>query len=65
MRSFNGSILQDARLDLGLTQEALGAKIGVGKSSICEWEAGKRLPPTKFLPLLADALRITIDQLFT
>lgn len=65
MRQFDGSVLRDARIRQGLSQEDLGRKIGIGKTSVCEWEAGKRFPATRFLPALADSLRIGIDQLFT
>ena len=47
----------------GLTQEQLGASIGVSKQAISKWECGG-LPDAETLPLLADALHISVDTLF-
>ena len=51
------------RQKTGMTQEQLGAKIGVSKQAISKWECGG-LPDADTLPLLADALHISVDTLF-
>ena len=56
--------LRARRLQLGMTQEQLGGKIGVPKTRISEMEGG-RLPcnPLRLIAL-ADALDTSLDQLF-
>ena len=36
-----GNIIRQKRTDAGLTQTELGAKLGVGKTAVAKWEAGK------------------------
>jgi len=49
---------------LDLTQEQLGAKLGVGKSAVCHWERGRRLPPAGEIKRLATALKTTVARLY-
>lgn len=58
-----GPRIRSARKQLGLTQEELGERIGIGKSSISEWESGKRVPDFEFLDALADALNVKLGYL--
>ena len=36
-----GNIIRQKRTEAGLTQAELGAKLGVGKTAVAKWEAGK------------------------
>lgn len=47
----------------GLTQEALGKRVGVSTQAVSKWEGGG-MPDPALLPALADALGTTIDSLF-
>lgn len=47
----------------GLTQAALATKTGVAQGFLSEIEAGKKTGDIKTLRKLADALRLTIDDL--
>lgn len=48
--------LKTARKDQGVTQKQLGARIGVGKSLIRNWECGIHLPSVPSLMAWAEAL---------
>ena len=39
-----GQRIAQKRKELGLSQEALGSKLGVSRQSIYKWEAGSGLP---------------------
>ena len=52
------------RSDRGLTQEALGAAVGVSGQAVSKWETADAMPDPTLLPALADALGVTIDALF-
>ena len=59
-----GSRLHDLRIDLVLTMEELGQKVGVGKGTIKKYENGviKNIPSDK-IEALADALETTPEYL--
>lgn len=50
------SLITEARLHFGLTQEALAKKIGTKQSSIARIERGSALPSLSFLQKIAKAL---------
>ena len=54
-----GKMIHDRRIDLGLTLEELGTKVGVGKSTVQKWENGfiSNMKRDK-IALLASALKI-------
>jgi len=55
-----GQIIKQKRQELGMTQTELGQKMGVGKTAVAKWEAGKvKNLKRDALPLLADILRIS------
>lgn len=58
-----GKAIKHTRKTLGLTQEELGKKIGVGKSSVSMWESGANPPSGKSLRALADALNVSVAYL--
>lgn len=56
--------IRNVRTKLGMTQEQLGEKIGVSAQAVSKWENDNALPDTALLPALADALSLTMDELF-
>lgn len=60
--TLNGSIAR-FRKAAGLTQEALGKRVGVSTQAVSKWESGG-MPDPALLPALAEALGTTIDSLF-
>jgi len=47
----------------GLTQEQLGAKLGISGQAVSKWEKGDSLPDILLLPELCDIFGITTDDL--
>lgn len=58
-----GERLKELRLEKGIGQIELAAKIGVSKGIISLWEQGKREPTLSSLVAIADYFSITIDYL--
>ena len=56
--------VKKARVGLGLTQEALGQRVGVSGQAVSKWETADGFPDPSLLPALADALEVSIDELF-
>lgn len=56
-------ILKEARITAGLTQAQLADKIGVAKSTYCNWEQGTREPNVLKLKAIAKTLNVTMDYL--
>ena len=48
----------------GLTQEELGERVGISGQAVSKWEVADSYPDPSLLPALADALEVTIDELF-
>ena len=48
----------------GLTQEELGAKLGVTNQAVSKWESEVSMPDVMLLPEIANALNITLDNLY-
>lgn len=55
--------LKAIRNNIGMTQKALGEKVGVTSVTIGNWERGVRQPSFELLPKLADALNTSLDSL--
>lgn len=58
-----GKFIAELRRRDGLTQNALGEKIGVTNKTISRWENGNYMPDIEMLQLLAVEFRISIDEL--
>ena len=56
--------IRSLRLKQNMTQAQLAQVLGVQYQTVSKWETGATLPNTAMLPLIADALGATIDQLF-
>lgn len=54
-----GDLIQQGRKNLGLTQEQLGAKLGVTGQAVSKWEQGLSLPDTALLPVICRTIGIS------
>lgn len=61
--SFSGNIKR-ARLEKNLTQEQLAAKLGVSAQAVSKWETSETYPDGALLLPLAQALGVSLDELF-
>lgn len=57
------NLLADRRKAVGLSQDALARRLGVERSTVVRWEAGKTAPAPWVRPPLAEALQVSDDQL--
>ena len=48
----------------GLTQEELGAKLGVTNQAVSKWESEVSFPDVMLLPEITKVLGITLDDLY-
>lgn len=62
---FNGGLVKEFREQLGLTQQDLAAAVGITQGLISSYENGTKAPSVQILPVLAAALRASIDELFS
>ena len=49
----------------GFTQEELGQLLGVTNQAVSKWESETSMPDVMLLPRIADALAVSVDNLFT
>lgn len=56
--------IREQRERIGMTQDELAASAGVVRSAVANWEVEISLPPARQLPLLAEVLECSIDELF-
>lgn len=57
-------IIREQRKKQNLTQEQLAEKLNVSSKTISKWETGTRLPDTEIVLALAEALNISVEELF-
>ena len=60
-----GKFIAELRRRDGLTQEALGEKIGVTNKTISRWENGNYMPDIEMLQLLAKEFKVSINELLS
>lgn len=60
-----GKFIAELRRRDGLTQEALGEKIGVTNKTISRWENGNYMPDIEMLQLLAREFHVSINELLS
>ena len=58
-----GKFIAKLRKQSGLTQEALGAKIGVTNKTVSRWENGNYMPDIDMLQLLSKEFDVSINEL--
>ena len=56
--------IRQLRGELSLTQEQLAARLGCTAQAVSKWENGATAPDIALLPLLAQALGVSIDTMF-
>ena len=61
--SIIGQQIKKYRMENGLTQEQVGRMIGVTTQAVSKWERGST-PDAEILPLIADALGVSVDALY-
>ena len=59
-----GKNIAKYRKSKGLTQEELGAKLGVTNQAVSKWESEVSMPDIMLLPEIATVLNITLDDLY-
>ncbi len=60
-----GQFLAQLRKERGLTQAALGDKIGVTNKTVSRWETGTYLPPVEMLMELSALYDVSINELLS
>ena len=58
-----GKFISSMRKKQNLTQEQLGAKLGVTNKTVSRWETGKYMPDIDMLQSLASILQVSINEL--
>ena len=58
-----GSFLAQLRREKGLTQQALGERLGVTNKTVSRWETGCYLPDVEMLSLLSREFGVSINEL--
>ena len=59
-----GKNIAKYRKAAGLTQEELGAKLGVTNQAVSKWESEVSMPDILLLPKIADTLGITLEDIY-
>ena len=60
-----GKFIAQLRRRDGLTQEALGEKIGVTNKTISRWENGNYMPDIEMLQILGEIFNVSINELLS
>ncbi len=55
--------LRALRKDHGLLQREIASAIGIPANRYANWEEGRTMPPPTFLPRIAEAYKITLNEL--
>lgn len=58
-----GKLIAELRRSKGLTQQQLADQMNLSNKTISKWESGSGSPDLSNLPVLADALGVTVDEL--
>lgn len=58
-----GTNIKRLRQNKGVTQEQLGAVLGISSQAVSKWENDSALPDILALPVLADYFGISINEL--
>lgn len=60
-----GRFISELRKEHGMTQEALGGKLGVTNKTISRWETGRYMPDISLLLPLCKELDISVNELLS
>lgn len=58
-----GKFIASLRREKGLTQEALGQRLGVTNKTVSRWETGAYMPDIELLVPLGEALGVSVNEL--
>ena len=58
-----GRLIAELRKKQGFTQQQLADKLNLSNKTISKWESGSGSPDISNLPVLAEALEISVDEL--
>ncbi len=58
-----GARIAQARKDQGLTQQHVADQLGIAQQTLAHYESGRLRLPASMLPLLAQMLGLTVDEL--
>lgn len=58
-----GKLIAELRRQKGFTQQQLADQLNLSNKTISKWESGAGSPDVANLPVLADALGVTVDEL--
>ncbi len=58
------NIIKDRRKTLGITQKELANMLSISDKTVSRWESGNQIPDAILLPDLAEALKISINDLY-
>lgn len=56
--------IRELRIKRKLSQQQLADKLGIKRTTVTNWEAGRACPKMAMLPALAEALKCKVDVLF-
>ena len=59
-----GQNIARIRKEQKITQEELGERVGVSNQAVSKWENGNTSPDISLLPMIASALRVSLQELF-
>lgn len=59
-----GKAIKIARVVNGLTQAELAEKLKVTQAAVSHWEQGLGMPSVKQIPMIAEALKVSVAELF-
>lgn len=63
MKKTLGTLISEARKQKGMTQLELSQKMGVTDKAVSKWERDLSCPDIHSLPLLAEALDLSLEEL--
>ena len=58
-----GKFIAELRKEQGLTQEALGRRLGVTNKTVSRWETGNYMPDIELLVPLGEVLGVSVNEL--
>ena len=63
MKMSLGAFIAQLRKEKGLTQKQLSEILGVSDKTVSHWEREESAPDISILPVLAETLGVTVDEL--
>lgn len=57
------AVIRSGRLSLGMTLDELSTYLGVGRSTLADWESGAAKPPLGKLRRIAEAIGVRVEKL--